>query len=126
MIFSKIAERIEELRKMRGLTQADFAFQIGLSQPKTRGRSMVNNWEQGTAIRSDIVATIVDVFGVSPSWLFGYSDCPSTNEDIQITHKTTGLSETAIQNLRRCDTESISALLECEAFIAPFEDRSRK
>lgn len=120
---NKLAGRIEELRKKRGdLSQAQLAETLGLSEPKTRGRSMVNNWEQGTPIKSDMVFKICETYDVSPAWLFGYSDEPSSKEDIQITHKTTGLSEKAIQNIKRCDSRILLRLIESELFVEMLED----
>lgn len=123
MTINKLANRIEELRKKRGnISQVKFAEMLNLSEPKTRGRSTVNNWEQGIPIKSDMILKICQTFDVSPNWLLGYSDAESTNEDIQITHKTTGLSEKAIQNIKCCNPLILSRLMESERFVAMIKD----
>lgn len=88
-----VNRRIEELRLSLDLSQKDFGAKIGVN------RSMVNNWEQGTPIKSDNLAEISKVFGVSTDWLLGLTDHPTINEDMKTAIKITGLSEKTIQRI---------------------------
>ena len=104
----KIAnKRIEELRKSFVLSQKDFGAKIGVN------RSMVNNWEQGTPIKSDDLTEISKVFGVSADWLLGLSDYPTINEDMKTAIKVTGLSQKAIVKIGQFMHKSaLSSFLE--------------
>lgn len=127
-----VSQRIEHLRtKMLYLTQKDFAKFIGLDEKK--GRSTVNNWEQGAIqIKSEDIAKIAKECSVSADWLLGLSDTPYRNESIQSIHAQTGLSGNAISKLQLIakgkDADRfpllISALIEdtnCEYFLALLE-----
>ena len=102
-----VNRRIEELRLSLDLSQKDFGAKIGVN------RSMVNNWEQGTPIKSDNLTEISKVFGVSADWLLGLSDHPTINEDMKTAIKVTGLSQKAIEKISRFMHKSaLSAFLE--------------
>lgn len=59
-----IGDRLRHARKLRGLSQADIAERVGVSQPA------VANWESGVHDpRRVMLAKISDVLGVSPDWL---------------------------------------------------------
>ena len=104
-----VNKRIEELRKERNLSQEQFAVKLGFDDAK-RGRSTVNNWEQGAVqVKSDDLIRIGSAFGVSADWLLGLTEHPSVNENMQIAIKTTGLSEKAIQNLQELSEDDILA-----------------
>lgn len=96
----EVGKRINEYReKYLHMTQADFAVELGMEEK--RGRSTINNWEQGQVqIKSDDLTNISKTFGVSVDWLLGLSDCPVIDEDIKAAHKVTGLSEKALNSFR--------------------------
>ena len=93
MIFDK---RLTELRKAKGLNQKECALELGMPDA-----SKYNKWENG-ANRPDYetVCRLAKYFGVTTDYLLGASDCKSLDNDI--IHKETGLSEKAIETLKRC------------------------
>ena len=95
MIERKIVNRrVNELRdNILCLTQKDFAELLG------KGRSTVNNWEQGTQIKSDDLERICRVTGASADYLLGLSEVWRRSESLQSIHAETGLSEEAIIKL---------------------------
>lgn len=116
-----VSRRIEYLRKeILFLTQTDFAVLLGLDPKK--GRSTVNNWEQGAIqVKSDDLFKIACCCGnISVDWLLGLSDTPFKTEEIQRIHAVTGLSGKAIGKLKNIrqgkDADAfpriISALIE--------------
>lgn len=61
--------RLKELRKEKGLTQAELAHGIGTT------KLTVSNWEnEKHVIKSDKAQALADFFGVSVGYLLGYSD----------------------------------------------------
>lgn len=94
-----VNKRIEDLREnILHITQRDFAVLLGMDPNK--GRSTVNNWEQGAVqVKSDDLEKIARLVPVSADWLLGRSDVWRINEDLQEIHSTTGLSEDAIIKL---------------------------
>lgn len=117
----KVNKRIEELRKELNLSQEQFAVKLGFD-PK-RGRSTVNNWEQGVVqIKSDDLTKIASTFGRSADWLLGLTDHPTVKENMKIAIKTTGLTEKAIQNAKMIDSPILSDLLENDQFLSLLQD----
>ena len=61
-------ERIRDLMRFYGITQAEFCRRTGLTT------SALSNYLNGTREpRQDKIAAIADAFGVSPAWVMGYS-----------------------------------------------------
>ncbi|MGV3005391.1 helix-turn-helix domain-containing protein [Streptococcus pluranimalium] len=61
--------RLKELRKEKGLTQAELAHEIGTT------KLTVSNWEnEKHVIKSDKAQALADHFGVSVGYLLGYSN----------------------------------------------------
>ena len=96
----KVSQRIEYLRtKILFLTQTDFALLLGMDAK--RGRSTVNNWEQGVVqVKSEDLIKIAVNGGVSVDWLLGISQTPQRTESIQNIHSEIGLSGQAIGKLK--------------------------
>ena len=117
-----VSERIKEYReKVLHLTQAEFAVALGLEEKK--GRSTVNNWEQGAVqIKSDDLTNISSTFGVSVDYLLGITNCPSLEESTKIACKVTGLTENALNNIKMCAEYNPSALFESEKFVPLMAD----
>lgn len=110
-----VSKRIEKARKHLGMTQEQFAVALGMEGK--RGRSMVNNWEQGVVhVKSDDLWRIGSLLGISTNFLLGFSECMSINDNMEIAVKTTGLSEKAIESLKENDISVISLLLESALF----------
>lgn len=117
-----VNKRIEELRtKKLYITQTEFAVLLGMDPKK--GRSTVNNWEQGAIqVKSDDLERIARLVPVSADWLLGRSDVWRVNGDLQGIHSATGLSEDAIIKLMQISRGKdgstfpllISALIENE------------
>ncbi len=65
----KFALKLKELRKERKLSQAELAFEIGVSQ------SVVASWECLTNIPSaEVIVVLARYFGVSADYLLGLED----------------------------------------------------
>ncbi|MBS7532095.1 helix-turn-helix transcriptional regulator [Ancylobacter sonchi] len=78
-----VGNRILAIRKEAGLSQAEFAKQLGVS------RGAVGNWEHDKGIKTENLLSIADRFGRSLDWLSGNSpdgradtspELPSTDE----------------------------------------------
>lgn len=99
MVRKAVNQRIEDLRKSRGLTQAEFAERLGLEGPK--GRSTVNNWEQGLVqVKSDDLIKISKTFSVSADYLLGLREEETNDINAQAAIDYTGLSSGAIDTIR--------------------------
>lgn len=65
---STIGTRIMELRKTKGMSQAELARRVHLT------RSSINSWEQELTYPSvDSLCSLADIFHVSVDYLVGYS-----------------------------------------------------
>lgn len=95
-----VNKRIEYLRKdILNLTQPEFAKKLGFDDVK-KGRSTVNNWEQGAVqVKSDDLILISETFDVPTDWLLGREKEPSLAVAISTASDITGLSEKAIHFL---------------------------
>lgn len=118
-----VNQRIEELRISMKLSQKDFASKIGHSD--SRGRSMINNWEQGTQLKSDDLINISKVFGVSVDWLLGISEFQSVKEDMKTANLVTGLNDNCLRLLQGFSTREpehdlINRLLSSSQFGSRF------
>lgn len=114
-----VNQRIEELRSSRGITQTEFAVALGLDEK--RGRSMVNNWEQGLVqVKSDDLIKIAETFSVSADYLLGLRDDQTNSLDRQTAVDYTGLSSEAVEALRKSseylDLSLLSDVLELHTF----------
>lgn len=88
--------RIGMLRANLGLSQTDFAQRLGLDAKK--GRSTVNNWEQGLVqVKSDDLILIAKTFSVSADYLLGLRDDMTNETDAQAAIDYTGLTSEAIR-----------------------------
>lgn len=125
----KVSQRIEKLRKDFGLTQPEFAKALGLEEKK--GRSTINNWEQGAIqVKSDDLIRISEKFDVSSEYLLGFVDTPNRDRSIQTANVVTGLSADAlfklsdIKNRKPEFSALISAMIiddNCEYFLSVIE-----
>jgi len=120
-----IGVRIEGRRKEKGLTQQGLAESVGVL------RETVKQWESGERqVKAESLAKLAKCLDVPADWLLGISNVKSYNLTAQSLHKSTGLSETAIWNLRAFSKSSKMAFNEdplCESmrFInALLEDES--
>lgn len=68
-----LAQRLKTTRKKQGLSQAELAAQVDVSQPT------IANWERGGHIpRPDGLARIADALGTDPAWLLS-GEMPARN-----------------------------------------------
>ena len=73
------ANRLKQLREMRGISQAQFAKKINMSQSGVAKRNKRNFWETCKSEPTcEKLAEIADVFGVSLDYLLGRTDNPLT------------------------------------------------
>jgi len=104
-------ERIEELRKVRKITQEELAKRIGISKSQL---SRIENGETKT-LSSNLLIRLADEFDVSSDYILGRSNVQSRrNYDVS----SLGLSEKAIQQLvtKRVNVQVVNCLLEHKAF----------
>ena len=88
---SDIGNRIAQLRKKRGMSQAD------LAKALVTKRSNIGMWESGERdLKSGTLLQIADYFSVTVDFLL----CGREAENIDI-YRATGLSQAAIESLRR-------------------------
>lgn len=106
-----VGRMIEKLRvKKLNLSQPEFAELLGMELPK--GRSTVNNWEQGVVqIKSDDLTLISQKTGYSVDWLLGLVDENnySNDETIRLISDYTGLSTEAVTVLHEYKEHQITA-----------------
>ena len=117
--------QIEKLRNEHlHLTQEEFAERLGLERKK--GRSTVNNWEQGAVqVKSDDLRNIGATFNVSVDYLLGLAQFPTVEPDIRAAQKITHLSEKAVANIQRLNSvDLLTRLLENDDFIQLLDDVS--
>ena len=104
-------ERIEELRKVRKITQEELAKKIGISKSQL---SRIENGETIT-LSSNLLIRLADEFDVSTDYILGLSNVLSRrNYDAS----SLGLSEKAIQQLvtKRVNVPAVNCLLEHKNF----------
>lgn len=88
-----ISNRIKELREARGLSQADLARELHVTQ------QTVAHWESGTRdLKTGAIASLAKFFDVTADYLLGLSDYTSSQSaDIGAA---TGLTEDAVKKLK--------------------------
>ena len=86
-----VGERIEELRKKKGITQIELAKILGVK------RVTVTQWETGVQnIKMIHIVPIAEYFGVSCDFLLGRSRTAAADETIQDVYNRIGLCDEAI------------------------------
>lgn len=75
-----IGERLKYLREQNKMTLEEVANQLGI------GRSTVFRYENGTVtnIPSDKISMLARIYNVTPSYIMGWTDEPSTRRAIPI------------------------------------------
>lgn len=70
----EMGERIKMLREQRGMTLEELGNKIGV------GKSTVRKWETGAIanMRRDKIQKLADALGVSPGYLMGWDDAPTS------------------------------------------------
>ena len=104
-------ERIEELRKLRRITQEELARRIGISKSQL---SRIENGETKT-LSSNLPISLAEEFDVSTDYILGVSNvCSRRNYDVS----SLGLSEEAVQQLvaKRVNVQVVNCLLEHKNF----------
>jgi transcriptional regulator with XRE-family HTH domain len=93
-----VGERIKELRKKHGLSQAQFAAKVNVSQP------MIMYWENGTKpVSAAGVAKICKEFKIESSYF--YTPAPMGEKEIETVIK-------EFQSLSRTDQDIISHIIK--------------
>lgn len=91
----KVSKRIVELREAKGETQQELADAIGIT------RQSLSRYEiAARTINVDVLGALAQHFNVTTDYLLGLSDVKSTEQDMKIACKMTGLSEKAIENIK--------------------------
>lgn len=92
----KVSKRIIELRESNDETQQELADAIGIT------RQSLSRYELATrTINVDVLGKLAQHFNVTTDYLMGLSDVKTTEHDMKIACKVTGLSEKSIKNLTR-------------------------
>ena len=123
----RLSDLVEE-KKKTGLSQKEIAAQIGVSS------GTLSEWcSDNKTPMIDALPKLASYFEVSSDWLIGCSDAKTRNTTTQAIHLETGLSDTAIDVLRKInDNEKrfLNKLIEDRInlyFISEgFADFSRK
>lgn len=104
-------ERIVDLMKAHGMTQAMLAEKIGISE-STLNRFLTGQTEK---LSTDNLIALARTFHVTTDFLLGLTDLPvSINADIEALHLTTGAAQKLYSG--ELDGEVVSLLLEHKAF----------
>ena len=104
-------ERIVDLMKAHGMTQAMLAEKIGISE-STLNRFLTGQTEK---LSTDNLIALAGTFHVTTDFLLGLTDLPvSINADIEALHLTTGAAQKLYSG--ELDGEVVSLLLEHKAF----------
>ncbi len=91
----KFGKRIVDLREKFGKSQEEICSELGVTQ------QTLSRYEKGQRQASlDFVVKAAQYFNVSADYLLGLSETPSTDENVQMICKSTGLCKTAIENLK--------------------------
>ena len=130
----KIAQRLRTLRESVGLNPEQLSRAIYEKSGVEIGRNSIINYEVGESyntktnknlgMRSEYVIAFADFYGVSTDYILCLTDIPNIDTNMQAVHKFIGLSEQAIDFLRRSyknnpmymRSDVISFLLENERF----------
>lgn len=93
---SPFAARFRDLLDRTNTTQPALAEAIGVS------RQAIGQWKDGNTFPDVLALTkIADYFKVSADYLLGRTDHMTTDYDMKVAEKVTGLSEKSISNLQR-------------------------
>lgn len=89
----KIGKRIEYIRKKRGLSQTELGKSIGVT------KKTIIEYENKNNIPINKIKKIAITLDVTTDYLLGISDIEIIDKNMEIVHKTTGLSNNAIKVL---------------------------
>ena len=123
MFDNHIGERMRKLRTEKGLTQAQLAKDLNMTQDS------ISRLESGArSFDGSTIYEIAKYFNVSADYLLGLSNTPSTNVKVKEVCNYTGLDQEAVKILRDktlgdemhkkivnyllCDTDTLDALIE--------------
>lgn len=118
-----IGERIKTLRKAHKYTQTDLAWKLSeiiyTDKEHPIGQTTIASWEKGDTLPplGRLIALSI-IFNCDVSYLL--CDYDIENQNIEYIKKTTGLSESAINALQKCDknvVDFISFLLESGTIV---------
>jgi len=103
-----IGERIKLLRERKGITQAELAVALNVK------RQTVDHWEQNIRdLKTQYTISIADYFNVTCDYVLRGVEAGNLNM-----HKTTGLSEDAINNLQKIKSNEVDELYKNKQLIS--------
>lgn len=106
---------IKELREKAGENQEQLAAALQVANRETVAR-----WESGARdLKREHIIALAKHFNVSADYLLGLSEVASVEADVQTACRMTGLSEGAVERLKRVsvfDRYSVDAVLESDNF----------
>lgn len=106
-----LGHRIARLRRERGLTQAELAQQLEVSQP------VVSDYENDVIrLPADVVVQIAEILGASTDELLGMKPAAARNSSASIKNRRLYRRMQEIEKLPRRDQEAL--LRTIEAFIS--------
>lgn len=116
-IYVIAGERIKYIRSKRLYTQGQLADYV------RRIRNEITMYENGQRVFDfQTLVNIADALDVSTDYLLGRTELESFDENIKITHKTTGLSDLAISNLIHLKDDGNGVLLDTINFLLEQEN----
>ena len=114
---SKLGKRLEYIRTNIPLSQEELAIKLVVD------RTTITKYETDERLPDvQTLKRICEELNVSANYLLGLSEVESLNDDIEITNKTTGLSDNSIRNLIQLKEYGNGALLDTMNFLLEQEE----
>ena len=90
---ARIGKRIDYIRRKRGLSQTELGKAVGVT------KKTIIDYEDKNKIPLNKIKKIAVALNVTTDYLLGLSDIETIDKNMEIVHKTTGLSNNAIKVL---------------------------
>ena len=114
-----VGMKLKNLIDTKGISQSELAKETGVSQPTISSMLPgMDDAKQYPATSYENILALAKFFNVSVDWLLGNSDYRSTLQSVKVAAKTTGLSDAAIQSLKKWKEYNTSPLKQ---YLVPKE-----
>lgn len=109
MANENMAQKIQTLRKAKGMTLEEVANIVGV------GKSTVRKWETGMIanMRRDKIASLANALGTTPAYLMGWEDIQKSNDilaDIIVRLRTDEEFSSIVTRLHNLDSEKLCGI----------------